>query len=58
MTKLQEINKSGLNKRQKDTLKRHMKLHTLRHMKFMIVEMKKGRTFADGHKKAMKMVGR
>ena len=47
-----------LTKRQKETLARHKKHHTAKHMTFMRKEMKKGSTFTAAHKKAMKKVGK
>tara|TARA_R110001592_G_C12545295_1_gene689355 strand:+ start:111 stop:263 length:153 start_codon:yes stop_codon:yes gene_type:complete len=47
-----------LTKRQKDTLAKHKQHHTSKHMAFMRKEMKKGSTFTESHKKAMKKVGR
>jgi len=47
-----------LTKRQKDTLSRHKKHHTAKHMAFMRKEMNKGKTFTQAHKLAMKKVGK
>ena len=47
-----------LTKRQKQTMKRHSKHHTSRHMRVMTGLMKKGMTFGEAHKKAMKDVGK
>jgi len=47
-----------LTKRQKDTLKRHKKHHTAKHMTIMRKAMRKGKTFGQAHKMAMKKVGR
>tara|TARA_R100000544_G_C2182569_1_gene37623 strand:+ start:411 stop:563 length:153 start_codon:yes stop_codon:yes gene_type:complete len=47
-----------LTKRQKDTLKRHKKHHTNKHMAMMKKSMKNGKTFGQAHKIAMKKVGR
>jgi len=46
-----------LTKRQKETLARHKKHHTAKHMAFMRKEMNKGKTFTEAHKLAMKKVG-
>tara|TARA_R100001440_G_scaffold15659_2_gene26573 strand:- start:4488 stop:4637 length:150 start_codon:yes stop_codon:yes gene_type:complete len=48
----------ALTKRQKDTLKRHSKHHTKKHMSAMKKDMEKGLTFTAAHKKAMKKVGK
>jgi len=47
-----------LTKRQQDTLKKHPKHHTAKHMSFMRKEMKAGKTFTVAHKAAMKKVGK
>jgi len=47
-----------LTKRQEDTLKRHKQHHTAKHMTFMRKEMRKGKTFNQAHKDAMKKVGK
>ena len=50
--------KGELTQRQKDTLKRHSKHHTKKHIKEMSDLMKKGKTFGESHKIAMKKVGK
>ena len=47
-----------LTMRQKETLKRHAKHHTPKHMASMRAAMRKGKTFGAAHKEAMKKVGR
>ena len=47
-----------LPQRQKDTLKRHSKHHTKKHMDTMKSLMKNGKTFGEAHKSAMKKVGK
>ena len=47
-----------LTKRQEDTLKKHKKHHTAKHMSFMRKEMGKGRSFTQAQKDAMKKVGK
>jgi len=47
-----------LTKRQEETLKKHKKHHTAKHMAFMKKEMGNGSTFTAAHKKAMKKVGK
>lgn len=47
-----------LTKRQKDTMAKHKVRHTNKHMKVMTIEMKKGKTFGQAHKIAMKKVGK
>tara|TARA_R100001480_G_scaffold56007_1_gene68986 strand:- start:587 stop:751 length:165 start_codon:yes stop_codon:yes gene_type:complete len=46
-----------LTKRQKETMARHKKHHTAKHMKEMTKAMLSGSTFGEAHKKAMKKVG-
>ena len=48
---------SALTKRQQDTMKKHSKHHTSKHMKSMTSMMKKGKTFSQAHKEAQKKVG-
>tara|TARA_R100001086_G_scaffold233946_1_gene155876 strand:+ start:593 stop:790 length:198 start_codon:yes stop_codon:yes gene_type:complete len=50
--------KGELTQRQKDTLKRHSKHHTKKHIAEMTRLMKQGKTFTEGHKIAMKKVGK
>lgn len=50
--------KKQLTQRQKDTLKRHAKHHSAKHMAMMRKEMRAGKTFSAAHKKAQKMVGK
>ena len=50
--------KKMLTKRQKDTLKKHSKHHTKKHMAEMRRRMKAGSTFTAAHKAAMKKVGK
>lgn len=48
----------ALTTRQKQTLQRHSKHHTSKHMAMMRKEMRKGMTFTAAHKKTQKLVGR
>tara|TARA_R100000231_G_C5285240_1_gene152890 strand:+ start:221 stop:403 length:183 start_codon:yes stop_codon:yes gene_type:complete len=47
-----------LTKRQKDALKKHSKHHSSKHMASMRKMMRKGKTFTQAHKSAMKKVGK
>ena len=47
-----------LTKRQNNALRRHSRHHTKKHMAFMRTQMRKGKTFTQAHKAAMKKVGR
>jgi len=58
MTKVKNVNISMLNKRQQTAMKKHGKHHTAKHLKSMVGMMKKGKTFTESHKSAMKKVGR
>tara|TARA_R100000734_G_C3266002_1_gene63302 strand:+ start:463 stop:645 length:183 start_codon:yes stop_codon:yes gene_type:complete len=48
----------GLKPRQRKTMNRHAKHHTLKHMRSMARAMKKGATFASAHNRAMRSVGK
>ena len=50
--------KGELTQRQKDTLKRHSKHHTKKHIAEMTKLMKQGKTFSESHKITQKKVGR
>jgi|TARA_R110001632_G_scaffold108366_4_gene218268 hypothetical protein len=49
---------ASLNKRQQTSMSRHSKHHTAKHIKSMVASIKKGKTFTQSHKIAMKKVGR
>ena len=48
----------GLKPRQKKTMNRHARHHSLKHMRSMANAMKKGATFTQAHTKAMRSVGK
>ena len=50
--------KKELTERQKQTLVKHSKHHTPKHMAYMRKEMRGGATFTQAHKQAMKKVGK
>tara|TARA_R100000664_G_C2656332_1_gene74611 strand:+ start:134 stop:355 length:222 start_codon:yes stop_codon:yes gene_type:complete len=50
--------KGELTQRQKDTLKRHSKHHTKKHIALMTKLMKEGKTFGESHKIAIKRIGK
>ena len=52
------VNVSALNVRQQNAMKRHSKHHTAKHLRSMVTSMKKGKTFTQSHKIAMKKVGK
>jgi len=47
-----------IDKKEKNTLKKHSVHHTAKHMSTMKKKMKKGTTFKKSHNQAMKKVGR
>ena len=47
-----------LTPRQRKTMNAHARHHSLKHMKAMANAMKKGSTFGQAHKKAMRSVGK
>tara|TARA_R100000664_G_scaffold31321_1_gene44820 strand:+ start:194 stop:367 length:174 start_codon:yes stop_codon:yes gene_type:complete len=55
--KVKGVDVSKLTKRQQQTLKRHAKHHTKKHMQYMVNSMKRGTTFSKAHKNAQKKVG-
>ena len=56
--KVKGVTLAGLNKRQAMAMKKHGKHHTAKHLRAMVVAMKKGETFTQSHKTAMKKAGR
>lgn len=52
------MKRKTLTKRQQDTLKRHQKHHTAKHMAEMKRLMRGVKTFTESHKIAMKKVGK
>jgi hypothetical protein len=56
--KVKGVNISSLNKRQQNAMSKHSKHHTKKHLVEMMNLMKKGKTFTDSHKLAMKKVGK
>ncbi len=48
----------GLTTRQKTAMRKHKNHHTAKHLRSMVRSMKKGKTFTQSHKLAMKKVGR
>ena len=56
--KVKGVSVAGLTKRQISAMKRHSRHHTKKHLRAMVTAMKKGSTFTNSHKRAMKKVGR
>ena len=52
------VSVSALNVRQQSAMKRHAKHNTPKHLRSMVTAMKKGKTFTQSHKIAMKKVGK
>ena len=52
------VSMKGLNKRQKSAMRRHKTHHTAKHLRAMVTAMRKGETFTQSHKTAMKKAGR
>tara|TARA_R110002073_G_scaffold97912_1_gene224714 strand:- start:1079 stop:1261 length:183 start_codon:yes stop_codon:yes gene_type:complete len=50
--------KKELTEKQKQTLVKHSKHHTTKHMAYMRKRMRGGATFSAAHKEAMKKVGK
>ena len=48
----------GLKPRQKKTMNKHARHHSLKHMRSMARAMKKGATFGQAHCRAMRSVGK
>lgn len=60
MVKVASIKKftKDLTSRQKKTMNRHARHHSLKHMRAMANAMKKGATFGQAHTRAMRSVGK
>ena len=56
--KIKGVSLTALNKRQQKAMAKHSKHHTAKHIKSMVASMKKGKTFTQSHKIAMKKVGK
>ena len=48
----------GLNKRQMAAMARHSRHHSVKHLRAMVSAMKKGKSFTESHKIAMKKIGK
>ena len=58
MPRIKGVSITALNKRQQAAMSRHASHHTAKHLKVMVESMKKGQTFTQSHKTAMKKVGK
>ena len=52
------VSMTGLTSRQKTAMRRHKTHHTAKHLRSMTTAMRKGKTFTQSHKIAMKKIGR
>jgi len=58
MVKVKGVDVSRLTKRQQDTMKKHSKHHSKKHIQYMTNSMKRGTSFTKAHKNAQKAVGK
>ena len=58
MVKVKGVDVSSLTKRQQQSMKKHSKHHTKKHIQYMTNSMKRGNTFTKAHKNAQKKVGK
>ena len=58
MVKIKGVDVSTLTKRQQQSMKKHSKHHTKKHIQYMTNSMKRGSTFTKAHKNAQKKVGK
>ena len=56
--KIKGVNVDRLTKRQQTAMVRHARHHTRKHLRSMVTSMRKGKTFTQSHKIAMKKVGK
>ena len=57
-TNLKGISLKGLNSTQKSQMQTHKVHHTKRHLSKMATEMRRGKTFAQSHSIAQRLVGK
>tara|TARA_Y100000114_G_C11721064_1_gene308500 strand:- start:903 stop:1076 length:174 start_codon:yes stop_codon:yes gene_type:complete len=56
--KVKGVDLSKLTKRQQQTMKKHAKHHSKKHIQYMKNSMQRGATFTQAHKRAQKAVGK
>jgi len=56
--KVKGVDLSKLTKRQQETMKKHAKHHSKKHIQYMKNSMQRGATFTQAHKRAQKAVGK
>ena len=55
--KVKGVDIGGLNKRQISAMARHSRHHSVKHLRAMVSAMKKGKSFTESHRIAMRKVG-
>ena len=58
VTKVKGGSVNGLNKRQISAMRRHSRHHSRKHLRAMVTAMRKGSTFTNSHRIAMRKVGK
>ena len=58
VTKVKGVSVNGLNKRQISAMRRHPRHHSRKHLRAMVTAMRKGSTFTNSHRIAMRKVGK
>ena len=56
--KIKGVDVKALTKRQQNTLKKHAKHHTVKHIRSMVMAMRGGASFKQSHNVAMRKVGK
>ena len=56
--KVKGVDLSKLTKRQQETMKKHSKHHSKKHIQYMKNSILRGATFTQAHKRAQKAVGK
>ena len=56
--KVKGVDVSSLTKRQQQSMKKHSKHHSKKHMQYMYNSMRRGATFTQAHTRAQKAVGK
>tara|TARA_Y100000592_G_scaffold75844_1_gene118608 strand:+ start:329 stop:502 length:174 start_codon:yes stop_codon:yes gene_type:complete len=56
--KVKGVDVSKLTKRQQETMKKHSKHHSKKHIQYMYNSMRRGASFTKAHKNAQKKVGK
>ena len=58
MEKVKGVDVSSLTKKQQQSMKKHSKHHTKKHIQYMTNSIKRGSTFTKAHKNAQQKVGK